>query len=117
MQEALSKDERMWAMFTHLSAFAIFFVPFFGNIVGPLVIWMIKKDEYPFVDEQGKESLNFQISITLYSFAAAILIILVVGIFMLISIFFVTFILVVVAGVRANDGIHYKYPLTIRFIK
>ena len=61
-----SSDERMWGMLCHLSTFAGYLVPF-GNISGPLIVWLVKKDEYAFVDDQGKESLNFQISITIYS--------------------------------------------------
>lgn len=116
MEEVLSKDERMWAMFTHISAFAFFVIPF-GNILGPLVIWMIKKESYPFVDEQGKEALNFQISITIYTFVSIILIILIIGIPILIALFLLDFILVVIAAVKANDGFHYRYPLTIQFLK
>lgn len=115
MDPNLTKDERLWGMLCHLSALAFFVFPF-GNIVGPLIVWLIKKEEYPFVDEQGKESLNFQISISLYAIGAAILIILLIGIPLLIGLFFLDFILVIVAAVRANDGIHYKYPLTIKII-
>ena len=115
--EVISKDERMWAMLTHISAFSFFLIPIFGNILGPLIIWMLKKEQYPFVDEQGKESLNFQISVSIYAFISSILIILVVGILALIALFFLTFILVIVASVKVNDGEHYRYPLTIRLIK
>ncbi|MFC2133495.1 DUF4870 domain-containing protein [Bacteroidota bacterium] len=115
MDSNLSKDERMWGMFCHLSALAFFVFPF-GNIIGPLIVWLIKKEEYAFVDEQGKESLNFQISITIYSIGAAILIILLIGIPLLIGLFFLDFVLVIVAAVRANDGIHYNYPLSMKII-
>ena len=54
-----SKDEKMWAMLTHISTFAVFVFPV-GNIIAPLIIWLIKKDEFPLVDDQGKEVLNFQ---------------------------------------------------------
>ena len=115
MDQNLTKDERVWGMLCHLSALAFFIFPF-GNIIGPLVIWLIKKEEYPFVDEQGKESLNFQISITIYAIGAAILIIILIGIPLLIGLFIVDFILVIIAGIRANDGIHYRYPMCIRII-
>ena len=61
----ISQAERDWAMFTHLSAFAVF-ITGIGGIVGPLVMWLMKKEEYPFVNEQGKEAVNFQISILIY---------------------------------------------------
>ena len=60
--EITNKDERMWGMFCHLAALAGFIIPF-GNIIGPLIVWQIKKEEFPFVEDQGKESLKFQISI------------------------------------------------------
>ncbi len=116
MEEILSKDERMWAMFVHIAAFAFFVIPF-GNILGPLIIWMIKKEQYPFVEEQGKEALNFQISMTIYAVASIILIIIVIGLPVLIAVFFVDFVFTVIAAVKANDGEHYVYPLTIKFIK
>ena len=117
MNTQISKDERMWAMLCHLSAFAFFVFPAFGNILGPLIVWLIKKEEYPFVDQQGKESLNFQISITIYTLAAALLSIILIGIPILIALFFFDFILVVIASIKANDGFHYKYPLSIELIR
>jgi len=115
MDTNLSKDERMWAMLTHISALAFFIFPL-GNVLGPLIVWLIKKEEYPFVDEQGKEALNFQISMTIYGFIAALLIFVLIGIPLLIAIFFLTFILAIIAAVKANDGTHYKYPLSMRII-
>ncbi len=118
----IDKDARLWAMICHLSALAGLVVPVVGCIVGPLVIWQIKKDEFPFVDEQGKEAVNFQISMLLYAFAGsvaclitcvgAVLVPVVLGV---VSIF--DFIFMLIAAVKANDGYHYRYPLTIRFIK
>lgn len=116
MDNALSKDERLWGMLCHLSSFAFFIFPF-GNVIGPLIIWMIKKEEYPFVDEQGKESLNFQISVSIYAIICAFLIIVLIGIALLIGLFLVSFILVVIASIKANDGQSYKYPFTINLIK
>ncbi|MGD8777927.1 MAG: DUF4870 domain-containing protein [Ignavibacteria bacterium] len=112
----LSKDERLWGMLCHLSALAFFFIPF-GHIVGPLVIWLIKKEEMPFVMEQGRESLNFQITITIYSICAGILIVVLIGIPLLVAIFLFDFVMVIIASVKANEGISYSYPLNIRVIK
>ena len=102
-------------MLTHLSAFAGFVIPL-GNIWGPLLVWLIKKDESPEVDAHGKESLNFQISITLYMIVAAILVLVLVGILLLIGLSIFWFVVVIVASIRANSGELYRYPLTIRFI-
>jgi uncharacterized Tic20 family protein len=110
------RDERMWGMLCHLSALAGFVIPF-GNLIGPLVVYSMKKDEYAFVADQGKESLNFQISVLVYLIISGIAVLLVIGIFFLMVIGLFTLILTVVASVRANDGEFYRYPLCIRFIK
>ena len=112
MEEA---QERSWAMGAHLAALAGFIIPF-GNIVGPLIIWLVKKDESPFVDDQGKESLNFQISITIYCIIAALLILIVIGIFLLIGLAILDIVLIIIATVKANSGEKFRYPLTIRLV-
>ncbi|MHC4240776.1 MAG: DUF4870 domain-containing protein [Planctomycetota bacterium] len=117
----VNKDARMWAMFCHLAALAGIVVPVIGCIVGPLIVWQIKKDEFPFVDEQGKGAVNFQISMLLYLLVSAILWIplsfFCIGVFIPVAISIVDLIFLLIAAVKANDGEHYRYPLTIRFIK
>ena len=107
------KDERMWGMLCHLSALSGLIIPF-GNLIGPLVVYSLKKDEYTFVADQGKESLNFQISILIYLMISGIAVLLLVGIFFLLFVPFIAIILTVLAGVRANDGEYYRYPFCIR---
>ncbi len=109
-------DERMWAMFCHLSTFSGYLVPF-GNILGPLVVWLVKKDEYALVDDQGKEALNFQISITIWTIIAAILCIVLVGIPLLIALVVFDIVVTIMAAIQANQGNYYRYPMTIRFIQ
>jgi len=118
----ITQEARMWAMFCHLAGLAGCIIPTVGNIVAPLIFWQIKKEEYPFVDEQGKEAVNFQISMSLYALIGTVLCIVtcigavlipVVG--LVIGIFDLVFLLI--AAVKANNGQHYRYPLTIRFIK
>jgi len=77
----------------------------------------MKKNEYPFVDEQGKESLNFQISVTIYSIPLFVLIFVLIGIPLLILLLAADVILVIVAAVKASNGESFRYPLTIRLIK
>jgi len=113
----IDKDARMWAMICHLSALAGLVVPVVGCVVGPLVIWQIKKDEFPFVGEQGKEAVNFQISMLIYGVVAALLIFACIGTFLLPAVAIFDLIFLLIAAVKANDGHHYRYPLTIRFIK
>jgi uncharacterized Tic20 family protein len=109
------KEANMWSMFCHLSALVGFVIPF-GNIIGPLVIWVLKKDEYPLVNENGKEALNFQISITIYIIASILLIFIVIGIPILIALAFFELFAIVIAAIKANEGVVFRYPLTIRFL-
>lgn len=113
---SLSKDARMWAMFAHISAVAGFIIPF-GNVVGPLLIWILKKDEFPFVNHQGKEALNFQISITIYILISVVLVFVVIGIPLIIVIALFALIMTIIASINSYDGKLYRYPLTIRLIK
>ena len=110
-----SKDERTWAMLCHISSFSGMIIPF-GNILVPLMIWLIKKDELPFIDDQGKEVLNFQISMVIYMIIAGILCIILIGIPILIGMIVFDFIITIIATVNANDGKYYRYPITIHFI-
>jgi uncharacterized protein len=112
----VNKDENMWAMFCHLSGLVGFVIPF-GNVIAPLIIWTLKKDEYPLVDDQGKEALNFQISITVYILLSVLLIFVVIGIPLLIIIGIFSLIMTVIGAINANDGNKYRYPFTIKFIK
>lgn len=111
-----SPDERTWGMLSHLSALAGYIIPF-GNIIGPLVVWLIKKDQMPFVEDQGKEALNFQISVTIYAFVSIVLIFVVVGILLLIAVGIFSLVMIIIASIKANSGEAYRYPLCIRFLK
>jgi uncharacterized Tic20 family protein len=110
---AFSVDERKWAFFAHLSALAGIIVPF-GNLLGPLIIWQIKKDEMPFVAEQAKEALNFQITVTLALIACFVLFIVVIGVFLLPVVGVGAVVLTIIAAVSANDGKRYRYPFAWR---
>jgi uncharacterized Tic20 family protein len=109
------KEAKMWAMFCHLSALVGFIIPF-GNIIGPLIIWILKKEEYELVNLNGKEALNFQISITIYIIASILLIFVVIGIPILIALAFFELFAIVIAAIKANEGVVFRYPLTIRFL-
>jgi len=113
----VNRDACMWAMICHLVGLAGIVIPFVGNIVAPLVVWQIKKDDYPFVDEQGKEAVNFQISMTIYGLISAVLTFICVGFFLLAAVVIVDLVFLLIAAVKANNGHHYRYPLSIRFIK
>ena len=112
-----SKDERTWAMIAHVSAFAAFVLPSFGQIIGPLVVWLVKRDESAFVADQAKEALNFQITSTIAFLVAGALTFILVGIPLLIVFGIGWLVLTVVAGVRANEGVRYRYPYVVRFVR
>ena len=115
-QPADNRDERMWAMLCHLTALAGFVIPF-GNIIGPLVVWLIKREEYPLVEDQGKESLNFQITIMIGAIVCAILALVVIGFLLGLALLVFNLVMVIIATIRANNGERYRYPFAIRFIK
>lgn len=111
-----TKDARLFGMLCHLLALSGIVVPF-GSIIGPLVMWLIKREEFPFVDEQGKEALNFGISVLIYAIVAGILTVILIGIPLLIALFIFWLVMVIIASMKANAGISYRYPLTIRLIQ
>lgn len=115
MQEN-NAEARTYGMLCHLSALAGYIIPV-GNIIGPLIFWLLKRDQHPFVNEQGKESLNFQISVLIYALLAGLLCIVFIGLLLLPLIGIGSLVFIIIASVRANAGESYRYPLTIRFIK
>ena len=115
----IPKDVRNMAMLCHLVSFAgLTGIPL-TNILGPLFIWLMKREDSPFIDTHSKESLNFQISMTIYLVISAILIVIVIviGILLLVIFFVFDIVVVIVAAIRANGGQEYRYPLTMRFVK
>lgn len=116
MNEIPAKEERLWGMLCHLSVFSAHFIPL-GNIIAPLIIWQIKKEDSSFIAYHGKEALNFQISIIIYISIAAILSFFLIGLPLLFGLWIFSLIIVIIAALKANDGQYYRYPLTIRFIK
>ena len=103
-----NKDARTFAMLAHLLAI-------FTCFLGPLIIWLVKKDEHSFVDEQGKEALNFQITILIVYVVAGFLPI--IGCFLAPAAWVVNLIFCIMGCTAANKGEHYRYPVSLRFIK
>jgi uncharacterized protein len=110
-----SKDARLWAMIAHLSAFAGYVIPF-GNFIGPLVIWQVKKDEHPFAGEQGKEALNFQITVTLAILVCIPLMFVCIGIPLAMAVGVADLVFIIIAAIKANEGVAYRYPFTLRLV-
>lgn len=111
----VSSDDRTWGILVHAVAFIGLVVPF-GNILGPLLVWAIKKDESAFVDENGKNALNFQISFTIYIVLALFSIIVVIGIVLAPLVALLWLALMIIAIIRTSEEQVYEYPLTIQFI-
>jgi uncharacterized Tic20 family protein len=112
----LSETERNWAMFCHLSAFAGFFFPF-GGIIGTLICWLSRKDESDWVNINGRNSLNFQLSLLLYVVLAIPLIFIIIGIPIIIVLGTIKIICIIIGSVKASKGEPFTYPLVIPFIQ
>lgn len=112
----IAPQYRNWGMACHLAAFAGYFVPF-GHILGPLAVLLFKGESHPFINAQGKESLNFQISMTLYMVVAGLLIAVAIGVFLLAALALFDLVFIIVATVKAKNGEPYRYPFTLRLIK
>jgi len=110
-------EERNWAVFAHLAALLAFVVWGIGHVLGPLIVWLIKKDTMPFVDDQGKEALNFQITVFLAGLVCSALIFVLIGIPLLIILGLVDLVFIILAAVKASEGVAYRYPINLRLIK
>jgi len=121
-------EERQWAMFAHLSALlgGILTSGWAGSVgcfIGPLVIWLVKKDTLPFVADQAKEALNFNITVAIVFFALFLLSVLTLGIGLIIAvpawvvIGIAWLVLTIIAAIKANEGVAYRYPFALRLVK
>lgn len=109
---APSDSERQLGLLVHLLAFAGWVFPI-GNIIAPLVLWAVKKDESEFLDWHGRQSVNFQISITIYALVGLMLVWIFIGIPLLFALAIFDLVVVILAAVKAVDGLRWSYPLAI----
>ncbi|MDR1076485.1 MAG: DUF4870 domain-containing protein [Xanthomonadaceae bacterium] len=107
----VSQDDRTMAMLAHL-------LGIISWVVGPLIVWLVNKDNpsKEFVTDQAKEALNFQITIFIAAFISGILVAVIIGIFLLTAVSIYAVVFAIIAGVKANGGERYRYPLTLRLI-
>ena len=114
-------EERQWAMFAHLSAIVAAVIGL--SFLGPLIIWLVKKDTMPFVDDQGKEALNFNITVAIIFFVLLMLTLFTLGIGIILTgpvmviVGLAWLVLTIIAGIKANEGVAYRYPFAIRLVK
>lgn len=109
-------QERQWTLICHLSGFCGYLFPF-GNLIAPIIIWSMKKEEFPMVDAQGKEVINFQISFTIWIAISAIFAFLLIGLPFLLVLPVLQIVFMIIGAMKADSGELYHYPMTIRFLK
>ncbi|MBD3668138.1 MAG: DUF4870 domain-containing protein [Kangiella sp.] len=117
--EEIRGEEKTWSMFAHLAAFVAMvpLVPVIGMVLGPLVVWLLKKDEMPLVAENGKRALNFNITMFIAYCAALILCIILIGIPILFGLIIFHFIVTILAAIKASEGGVYEYPFSMKLIQ
>lgn len=111
-----SKEEKTLGLVCVLLQFLGFVFPF-GNLIGPLVLWLVKKDSSRFLDEVGKETVNFQITLLIASIIGIVLCFVLIGFLLLFAVGVYALVTIIIAAIKANDGVVYRYPVNIRFIK
>jgi len=117
MEQTVSNKERTWAMFCHLSALSFLIGIPFINIIAPLVIWLLKRNEYPLVDVHGKKSINFQITMTIIGAICVLLALILIGFVLLFILAVINAIVVIIASVKISKGEDFNYKFSFNFIK
>lgn len=115
-QPKASIQPRQWAMFLHLSLLAGFIIPVAGLAV-PIIIWQMKKGDIPEIDAHGKIVVNWMISSLIYWAIGFILTFVLIGIPILMVLVVLAVVFPIIAGIKANNGEVWKYPLSITFLK
>lgn len=110
-------DARLWAMIAHLAGFLGYFLPVIGSLIGPLIVWQLKKDLHPYVNEQAKEALNFQITVMIAALVCVLLMLVVIGFLLIWVVAVGAIVLMIIAAIKANEGAPYRYPFCLRLIK
>ncbi len=105
-----SKDAKMWAMLCHLLAI-------FTGFIAPLIIWLMKKEEEPFIDAHGKQALNWQFTVLIALIVSGLTWFLCIGVFLTPAIYVCNIVFCIIASIKANNGESYKYPIAIPFFK
>ena len=111
-----TREERQWAMLCHMSAM-LMYATVIGGFIAPLIIWLLKRDEMPFVADQGRETLNFQITTLLALCLCGVLVLLIIPILLIGVILLYHFIITIVASVKVSEGVVYRYPICWRVIR
>lgn len=110
-------EARKWAMIAHLAGFLGYLMPVIGSLIGPLLVWQLKKDQHPFIDDQGKEALNFQITVALSALVCVLLMAVLIGFLLLAIVIVGAVVLMIIAAIKAGEGKLYRYPFCWRLIR
>ncbi len=116
MTPSLSGEDRLWGALAHFSAFAMYFTGI-GHIVGPMIIWLWKRDTSPWVSEEAREAMNFNISVSIYAIPLIALCFVVIGFPLLALLHAFQVVCIIIAGLKASDGRSFRYPLNLRLVK
>lgn len=114
---AVTADDRTWGMIAHLSALAFLILPPIGGALGPLIVWLVKREQSAFASDAAKEALNFNITVLIGYAVCALLVFVFIGILLGGALFVVWLVLTIIAGIKAGEGVHYRYPVALRFVK
>jgi uncharacterized protein len=114
---APTENERTWAMLAHLSALAGLIMPLLGIVIGPLVVWLARRDESSFVAEHAREALNFNISVLIGAVVCGLLMLVFVGFLLGTALFIAWLVKTLVAAIKASEGEIYHYPFSLRLVK
>jgi len=117
VERSVAPQVRTWCVLAHASALLGVFSHFIGHLLGPLLVWLMKRHDAAEIDAHGKEALNFQLSMLIYDAIAAILCLVIIGFPLLIALWVANTVLVIIASIQASEGKLFRYPITIRFIK
>jgi uncharacterized Tic20 family protein len=117
METSTGSNVRTWCVLCHAAALAGIVLHVFGHFFGPLLVWLLKRDDAAEIDAHGKESVNFQLSMLLYNVIAAILCLVLIGFVLLVILWIANTVFVIIASIQAGEGKLYRYPIAIRFIK
>lgn len=112
-----SETERTWGMLAHLAALFGLVAPIVGNVAGPWLLWLLKRDESAFVGEQARESLNFNITVSLAAIPCLLAVLVLIGVVLCLVLLIAWITLTLTAAIRASEGVHYHYPFALRFVK
>ena len=114
---APTENERTWGMLAHLSALAGLVLPLAGIVLGPLVVWLARRDESEFVAAHAKEALNFNISVLLGALACMLLMLVFIGFLLGTALFIAWLVMTLIAAIKASEGHSYRYPFSLRLVK